>query len=130
MSYHFADNSSLRNSKPSRLKSSNKDNNSHQLKNGEIKILGTLFAGNLSGFTSLSKEEKRDIRENARTGEITSKVSVDSRGNERFHGAFSGGFSAGYFNTVGSKEGWTPSTFRSSKDNKNEIKMRKRVIST
>jgi len=28
--------------------------------------------------------------------------------NERFHGAFSGGFSAGYFNTVGSKEGWKP----------------------
>jgi len=25
---------------------------------------------------------------------------------KRFHGAFSGGFSAGYFNTVGSKEGW------------------------
>lgn len=24
---------------------------------------------------------------------------------KRFHGAFSGGFSAGYFNTVGSKEG-------------------------
>jgi hypothetical protein len=28
----------------------------------------------------------------------------------RFHGAFTGGFSAGYFNTVGSKEGWKPST--------------------
>ena len=27
---------------------------------------------------------------------------------ERFHGAFEGGFSAGYFNTVGSKEGWQP----------------------
>ena len=27
----------------------------------------------------------------------------------RFHGAFTGGFSAGYFNTVGSKEGWKPS---------------------
>jgi hypothetical protein len=26
----------------------------------------------------------------------------------RFHGAFTGGFSAGYFNTVGSKEGWAP----------------------
>lgn len=24
---------------------------------------------------------------------------------KRFHGAFTGGFSAGYFNTVGSKEG-------------------------
>ena len=27
----------------------------------------------------------------------------------RFHGAFTGGFSAGYFNTVGTKEGWKPS---------------------
>mmetsp|Transcript_22157 Transcript_22157/g.61654 ORF Transcript_22157/g.61654 Transcript_22157/m.61654 type:complete len:931 (-) Transcript_22157:443-3235(-) len=27
----------------------------------------------------------------------------------RFHGAFTGGFSAGHFNTVGTKEGWTPS---------------------
>ena len=31
------------------------------------------------------------------------------------HGAFTGGFSAGYFNTVGSEEGWTPSTFVSSR---------------
>ena len=27
---------------------------------------------------------------------------------QRFHGAFTGGFSAGYFNTVDTKEGWTP----------------------
>jgi G patch domain-containing protein 1 len=27
---------------------------------------------------------------------------------ERLHGAFAGGFSAGYFNTVGSAEGWQP----------------------
>ncbi|ODQ66226.1 DUF1604-domain-containing protein [Nadsonia fulvescens var. elongata DSM 6958] len=27
---------------------------------------------------------------------------------ERFHGAFTGGFSAGYYNSVGSKDGWTP----------------------
>jgi len=29
----------------------------------------------------------------------------DAQGRLRFHGAFTGGFSAGYFNTVGSKEG-------------------------
>lgn len=29
----------------------------------------------------------------------------DENGKRRFHGAFTGGFSAGYFNTVGSKEG-------------------------
>ncbi|XP_075045290.1 G patch domain-containing protein 1 isoform X2 [Mixophyes fleayi] len=39
---------------------------------------------------------------------------------KRFHGAFMGGFSAGYFNTVGSKEGWTPSTFVSSRQGKSE----------
>uniref|UniRef100_A0A667ZTK3 G patch domain containing 1 n=1 Tax=Myripristis murdjan TaxID=586833 RepID=A0A667ZTK3_9TELE len=39
---------------------------------------------------------------------------------QRFHGAFTGGFSAGYFNTVGSKEGWTPSSFVSSRQQKAE----------
>ncbi|KAJ6665996.1 hypothetical protein lerEdw1_000900 [Lerista edwardsae] len=39
---------------------------------------------------------------------------------KRFHGAFSGGFSAGYFNTVGSKEGWAPSVFVSSRQNRAE----------
>ncbi|XP_058485374.1 G patch domain-containing protein 1 isoform X1 [Solea solea] len=39
---------------------------------------------------------------------------------QRFHGAFTGGFSAGYFNSVGSKEGWTPSTFISSRQQKAE----------
>ncbi|KAI1846080.1 hypothetical protein JX266_007889 [Neoarthrinium moseri] len=42
----------------------------------------------------------------------------DERGRKRLHGAFTGGFSAGYFNTVGSKEGWTPSTFVSSRSNR------------
>ncbi|KAK5073788.1 hypothetical protein LTR64_007074 [Lithohypha guttulata] len=43
---------------------------------------------------------------------------IDDRGRKRLHGAFTGGFSAGYFNTVGSKEGWTPSTFVSSRANR------------
>lgn len=42
----------------------------------------------------------------------------DERGRKRLHGAFTGGFSAGYFNTVGSKEGWTPATFVSSRTNR------------
>ena len=33
------------------------------------------------------------------------QVVTDERGRRRFHGAFTGGFSAGYFNTVGSREG-------------------------
>ncbi|KAK9315172.1 hypothetical protein V1524DRAFT_430205 [Lipomyces starkeyi] len=46
----------------------------------------------------------------------------DERGRKRFHGAFTGGFSAGYFNTVGSKDGWTPSTFKSSRTERAEKK--------
>ena len=46
------------------------------------------------------------------------QVAVDSKGRRRFHGAFTGGFSAGYFNTVGTKEGWTPSTFKSSRSSR------------
>ncbi|KAL6692217.1 hypothetical protein J3F84DRAFT_397171 [Trichoderma pleuroticola] len=42
----------------------------------------------------------------------------DDKGRRRLHGAFTGGWSAGYFNTVGSKEGWTPSTFVSSRSNR------------
>ncbi|KAG8683094.1 hypothetical protein FRC09_016297, partial [Ceratobasidium sp. 395] len=42
----------------------------------------------------------------------------DEQGRRRLHGAFTGGFSAGYFNTVGSKEGWTPATFKSSRTNR------------
>jgi len=40
---------------------------------------------------------------------------TDENGRRRFHGAFTGGFSAGYFNTVGSSEGWQPSKFVSSR---------------
>lgn len=44
----------------------------------------------------------------------------DERGKRRFHGAFSGGFSAGYWNTVGSAEGFTPQIFSSSRKNRND----------
>jgi len=63
----------------------------------------------------------------------------DEKGRRRLHGAFTGGFSAGYFNTVGSKEGqwlllnsnrcvqqiaigWTPSTFVSSRSDRAKVK--------
>ncbi|KAH6583812.1 hypothetical protein BASA60_001248 [Batrachochytrium salamandrivorans] len=39
----------------------------------------------------------------------------DEHGRKRLHGAFTGGYSAGYYNTVGSKEGWQPSQFVSSR---------------
>ncbi|XP_027329720.1 G patch domain-containing protein TGH isoform X2 [Abrus precatorius] len=46
----------------------------------------------------------------------------DEEGRRRFHGAFTGGFSAGYYNTVGSKEGWAPQSFKSSRKNRAEFK--------
>lgn len=53
---------------------------------------------------------------------VAEQIAVDENGRRRFHGAFTGGFSAGYFNTVGSKEGWTPSTFKSSRQDRNKFK--------
>ena len=44
----------------------------------------------------------------------------DEKGRRRLHGAFTGGWSAGYYNTVGSKEGWAPSTFVSSRTNRHK----------
>ena len=35
---------------------------------------------------------------------------------QRFHGAFTGGFSAGYFNTVGSEQGWKPTEHHATSD--------------
>ena len=46
---------------------------------------------------------------------VSEQIVTDEKGRRRFHGAFTGGFSAGYFNTVGTKEGWTPATFKSSR---------------
>ncbi|KAK8939800.1 hypothetical protein KSP40_PGU005281 [Platanthera guangdongensis] len=46
---------------------------------------------------------------------------TDEEGRRRFHGAFTGGFSAGYYNTAGSKEGWRPQTFTSSRKNRAEV---------
>ncbi|XP_026123418.1 G patch domain-containing protein 1 isoform X1 [Carassius auratus] len=63
-------------------------------------------------------EEDEPIRKPVPVHEQTVK---DEKGRyKRFHGAFTGGFSAGYFNTVGTQEGWTPSTFVSSRQQKAE----------
>ncbi|CAD5114731.1 unnamed protein product [Dimorphilus gyrociliatus] len=48
-------------------------------------------------------------------------VAKDEKGRRRFHGAFTGGFSAGYFNSVGTKEGWAPSHFSSSREKRGEL---------
>eukprot|EP00656_Telonema_subtile_P004537 TRINITY_DN12073_c0_g1_i2.p1 TRINITY_DN12073_c0_g1~~TRINITY_DN12073_c0_g1_i2.p1 ORF type:complete len:205 (+),score=46.60 TRINITY_DN12073_c0_g1_i2:169-783(+) len=57
------------------------------------------------------------VERSTKVGEVT-----DSLGRRRFHGAFTGGFSAGWFNSVGTKEGWTPQTFRSSRNERAQHK--------
>lgn len=56
-------------------------------------LIGTLF-------------EEEEIQKKSN---IYNQEARDEKGRKRFHGAFTGGFSAGYFNTVGTKEGWAPS---------------------
>ncbi|GMR42162.1 hypothetical protein PMAYCL1PPCAC_12357, partial [Pristionchus mayeri] len=65
------------------------------------------------------EDEERDAVSKKPTG-IQDQVATDERGKRRFHGAFTGGFSAGYFNTVGSKHGWAPSEFRSSREERSD----------
>ncbi|KAF6822098.1 hypothetical protein CPLU01_12216 [Colletotrichum plurivorum] len=59
-----------------------------------------------------------DIRDDGSYVPLYKQEVRDERGRRRLHGAFTGGWSAGYFNTVGSKEGWTPSTFVSYRTNR------------
>ncbi|KAI0169245.1 DUF1604-domain-containing protein [Hypoxylon sp. FL1284] len=56
-----------------------------------------------------------DVRDDGSYVPVWKQEVRDDRGRKRLHGAFTGGWSAGYFNTVGSKEGWTPATFVSSR---------------
>lgn len=51
---------------------------------------------------------------------IEDQYAYDAQGRRRFHGAFTGGFSAGYFNTVGTRDGWRPQQFKSSRGSKAE----------
>lgn len=56
---------------------------------------------------------------------LADQIAVDSNGKRRFHGAFTGGFSAGFWNTVGSQEGWQPSEFKSSRGEKASHRVQK-----
>eukprot|EP00927_Polykrikos_kofoidii_P048739 TRINITY_DN42954_c0_g1_i1.p1 TRINITY_DN42954_c0_g1~~TRINITY_DN42954_c0_g1_i1.p1 ORF type:complete len:870 (+),score=156.54 TRINITY_DN42954_c0_g1_i1:62-2671(+) len=60
----------------------------------------------------LGKYQKRESYVEVRRPDGTV---AKSRGERTFYGAFTGGFSAGHWGTVGSKEGWTPSAFVSSR---------------
>lgn len=59
-----------------------------------------------TAFPVLETEE--DL-EKAKRKKDKEQYVLDKQGRRRFHGAFTGGFSAGYYNTVGTKEGAAPS---------------------
>ncbi|KAJ2850709.1 hypothetical protein IWW36_001678 [Coemansia brasiliensis] len=64
------------------------------------------------GTECLSAQDEQRRKQRARRGIMDDKPKDYSRD------AFKGGFSAGYFGTVGSKEGWKPSSFVSSRSNR------------
>ncbi|XP_074277999.1 G patch domain-containing protein TGH [Silene latifolia] len=83
------------------------------------------------GTPILNEEETSTTRKKKALAEASSQLRTlpswkqevrDEDGKRRFHGAFTGGYSAGYYNTVGSKEGWTPQSFSSSRKTRGEIK--------
>ena len=67
-------------------------------------LIGTLF-------------EEEEIKERTKFQDMKAK---DEKGHMRWEGAFTGGFTAGYKNTCGSRDGWTPATFVSSRTKRAE----------
>ncbi|KAL2935901.1 G patch domain-containing protein TGH [Bienertia sinuspersici] len=81
--------------------------------------------------TPIEREEDITSRKKKSVAEASSQLRTlpswkqevrDEEGRRRFHGAFTGGYSAGFYNTVGSKEGWAPQSFTSSRKNRAEAK--------
>uniref|UniRef100_A0A914XFM3 G-patch domain-containing protein n=1 Tax=Plectus sambesii TaxID=2011161 RepID=A0A914XFM3_9BILA len=77
----------------------------------QLAIFGT-------NFEDLDDEERDSVSKKPLA--VQDQVATDEKGRRRFHGAFTGGFSAGYFNTVGTKHGWVPQTFKSTRDERAE----------
>uniref|UniRef100_A0A914M243 G-patch domain-containing protein n=2 Tax=Meloidogyne incognita group TaxID=654580 RepID=A0A914M243_MELIC len=69
-------------------------------------------------FEQLEDEAKSAVSKKPKG--IQDEIVTDERGRRRFHGAFTGGFSAGYFNTAGSRHGWVPQTFKSTRTERGE----------
>ncbi len=82
-------------------------------------MIGTPFE-NHSG----KNESLNDKYLNKKRKKDNNIYALNEKGKKIFHGAFTGGFSAGYFNTVGSKEGWTPTQFVSSRSNRQKVSYR------
>jgi len=87
-----------------------------------LKLFGTLMYAEEGEATETKAYKSAQAAHAQNAGKPGWQQEVfDSDGRRRLHGAFTGGFSAGYFNTVGSKEGWTPATFVSSRSNRAKI---------
>uniref|UniRef100_A0A0K0F7D5 G-patch domain-containing protein n=1 Tax=Strongyloides venezuelensis TaxID=75913 RepID=A0A0K0F7D5_STRVS len=71
-------------------------------------------------------EDEDNAGVNKRAKKPHEEIVTDEKGRQRFHGAFTGGFSAGYFNTVGSKHGWVPTSFTSTKNKRTNFEGQKR----
>nr|XP_026497673.1 G patch domain-containing protein 1 homolog [Vanessa tameamea] len=71
--------------------------------------------------TPLEPFEEDEVPSKRKFQQQQDQYAVDENGRRRFHGAFTGGFSAGYGNTVGTPEGWAPSSFKSSRFEKAQI---------
>ncbi|CAO3619583.1 unnamed protein product [Cunninghamella blakesleeana] len=77
-----------------------------------------------TAFPEQTEKDKRlGVSDSGQFVPVWKQEARDEKGRRRFHGAFTGGFSAGYFNTVGSKEGWTPSQFVSSRSSEMNKKL-------
>ncbi|KAI8394021.1 uncharacterized protein BYT42DRAFT_609781 [Radiomyces spectabilis] len=77
-------------------------------------VFGTAFP------EQTEKDRRAGVSDAGQFVPVWKQEARDEKGRRRFHGAFTGGFSAGYFNTVGSKEGWQPSNFVSSRSSRNQ----------
>ncbi|CAF4861003.1 unnamed protein product [Pieris macdunnoughi] len=75
--------------------------------------------------TPLEPFEEDEIPTKRKFQQPSDQYAVDANGRRRFHGAFTGGFSAGFGNTVGTQEGWTPATFKSSRSEKAQLSSQK-----
>ncbi|CAH0717746.1 unnamed protein product, partial [Brenthis ino] len=71
--------------------------------------------------TPLEPFEEDEVPTKKKYQQQQDQYAVDDHGRRRFHGAFTGGFSAGFGNTVGTPEGWTPSSFKSSRSEKAQV---------
>uniref|UniRef100_A0A336L580 CSON004539 protein n=1 Tax=Culicoides sonorensis TaxID=179676 RepID=A0A336L580_CULSO len=76
-------------------------------------------------FGTPLKPYEEDEIPSKRPVSVEDQIVRDENGKRRFHGAFTGGFSAGFWNTVGSLEGWKPSEFKSSRSEKAQARSQK-----